>query len=403
MDTLIFEQIVLLAAIGAIVGIVARRLRLPYMPGLVIAGIVIGFLPWQVSVPFNKDLLFDVLLPPLIFEAGLNIKWRELRRDLRVVGIFAVAGVMISALVTAALMHVAGGWVWPAAILFGVLIAATDPVSIIATFKDANVVGRLRLLVEAESLFNDSTAAVGFAVALAFATGQSPGLGSAIWQLALTAAGGGILGLLIAVIALLVIGRAEDELAELALTTLAAFGSFWAAEHFGFSGILATTAAGLVIGNRVGGKAKVERSEAAMLHFWEFAAYLANAIIFILLGIALANQNFGSSLLIVAFAIVAVLAGRALAVYPLSAIFSRSSQRVPVASQHTLFWGGLRGALALALALAVPESLPYRQEILMATFGVVAFSVFAQGTTVTLVMRNLGELPTKNSKRRGRV
>ena len=134
-----------------------------------------------------------------------------------------------------------------------------------------------------------------------------------------------------------------------------------------------------------------------MEHFWDFAAFVSNSVIFIVLGVNLALQDFKNSGLLVLFAIVAVLAGRAAAVYPLSALFGRTSRNIPVPYQHTLFWGGLRGSLALALALAVPGDVPSRQEILIATFGVVAFSIFVQGSTVTPLMRYLGELPAKKS------
>ena len=398
MDTSVIEQFVLLTVIGAVVAIVAHRLHIPYTVGLVVAGLVMAVLPIRIDLPFNKDFLFEVLLPPLIFEAALYIEWRELRRDMIVVGTYAVIGVILSLLVTAAVMHIAIGWTWPAAVLFGVLIAATDPVSIIATFKEAKVEGRLRLLVEAESLFNDSTAAVGFAVAVAFALGEALSPAAAVWQLVSSAIGGAIVGAGVAVIALLIIGRTKDHLAELAMTTFAAFGSFWAAEHFGLSGILSTTASGLIIGNRIGRGSITMRGEESMEHFWEFAAFVSNSVIFIILGINLASQDFESSGLLVLFAIIAVLAGRVAAVYPLSALYGRSSWIVPMQYQHTLFWGGLRGSLALALALGVPVAVPYRTEILIATFGVVAFSIFIQGSTVTPLMRFLGELPAKNDR-----
>jgi CPA1 family monovalent cation:H+ antiporter len=177
------------------------------------------------------------------------------------------------------------------------------------------------------------------------------------------------------------------------MTTFAAFGSFWAADHFHLSGILATTAAGLVIGNRIGRGSITERGEESMEHFWEFAAFVSNSVIFIILGINLAVQNLGSFSGAILIAIFAVVAGRAIAVYPLSALFSRSKLKVAFPHQHVLFWGGLRGAIALALALGVPDSLPYRHEILIVTFGVVAFSVFVQGSTVMPLLRYLGELP----------
>lgn len=391
------EQVVLLTVIGAIVAIVARRLKIPYTVGLVAAGIAIAFLPLTINVPFSKEFVFDVLLPPLIFEAALYINWKELRRDILVIVTYATAGVLLSAAVTAAAMHFIIGWVWEAAILFGVLIAATDPVAIIATFKEANVKGRLRLLVEAESLFNDSTAAVAFALALAFASGQAMGIATSVWQLISTAFGGVVCGILFGFTTLLIIGRTKDHLVELAMTTLAAFGSFWLAEYFQLSGILATTAAGLVVGNAGAFGPITEKGEESIEHFWEFAAFVANSIIFIILGINLANQDFARGLLPVLVAIVAVVIGRAFAVYPCSALFAGSSQKVEMRHQHILFWGGLRGALALALALGIPESFPYRQELLAVTFGTVAFSVFVQGSTVVSLLRRLDEIPNERT------
>lgn len=395
MESLRVEQLELIILVGAMVAIIARRLRIAYTAGLVVAGIVIALLPITLGVPFSKELVFDVLLPPLIFEAALYIDWKELRRDLAPIAAFATLGVVLSAAVTAVLMHYAAGWVWPAAILFGVLIAATDPVSIIATFKEAKVKGRLRLLVEAESLFNDATAAVAFFVVVSFAVGEPAGFGTSVWKLLSSAIGGVICGLVVGGLVLLIIGRTRDHLVELAMTTLAAFGSFWLAEHFGMSGILATTAAGLLIGNMTAFGPITEKGEQSIEHFWEFAAFVCNSVIFIILGINLASQNLASAAIPIAVAIAAVLAGRVAAVYPISALFAASRSKIEAKHQHVLFWGGLRGALALALALGIPASLPYRQEILTVTFGVVAFSVFVQGLTITPLLRRIGEIPAK--------
>lgn len=398
MELIEIEQLELILLIGAIVAIVARRLKIPYTVGLVAAGIIITFFPLGIEAPFSKELLFKVLLPPLIFEAALYIDWRELKEDLAVVGTFATVGVLLSAAVTASFMHFLIGWEWTAAILFGVLIAATDPVSVIATFKEARVEGRLRLLVEAESLFNDSTAAVAFAIALAFAMGESPGLGAVIWMMFKSVFGGIVSGLAVGGLVLLVAGRTEDHLVELSLTTIAAFGSFWLAEHFHLSGVLATMTAGLLVGNFGTLGFITEKGEQSVESFWEFIAFAVNSIIFIFLGINEAYQNFAPVLIAILVAIIAVIIGRAIAIYPLSALFSQTSLKIETPHQHILFWGGLRGALALALALGIPESVPYRQEIVLVTFGVVAFSVFAQGLTMTPLLGKLGQLPTAVSE-----
>ncbi len=392
------EAVEIILLIGAVVAIIARRLKIPYTVGLVVAGIILAFIPLGFEVNFSKELIFKVLLPPLIFEAALYIHWKELKRDLLPVVTFASAGVLLSAGITAAIMHFVVGWDWTMAALFGVLIAATDPVSVIATFKEAKVEGRLRLLVEAESLFNDSTAAVAFTIVLAFAMGQSMSAGTAATAMFLSVVGGIASGLIVGLICLWIAGRTTDHLVELALTTVAAFGSFWLAETFGYagvhlSGVLAAMTAGILVGNTNELGFITEKGDEVIEDFWEFAAFVVNSIVFILLGISEAYQDFGRSLLAIGVAIVAVIIARAAAIYPISALYSKSRWKIDSEHQHIMFWGGLRGALALALALGIPESVPYRSEILTVTFGVVAFSVFAQGLTMTPLLRKLGQLP----------
>jgi hypothetical protein len=172
---LTIEQIEVLLLVAAVVAMLARRLRVPYSIGLVIAGIGLALLPFTPRVELTKGLIFTAFLPPLIFEAAIHLRWRNLRKDLPVILVLATLGVLLAAVVTGAGMHYIVRWSWPAAMIFGVLIAATDPVSIIATFKEIRVEGRVRLLVEAESLFNDCTAAVAYAIVLAFAGGRSVG------------------------------------------------------------------------------------------------------------------------------------------------------------------------------------------------------------------------------------
>ncbi len=397
------EAVEIILLIGAVVAIIARRFKIPYTVGLVIAGIILAFVPLGIEVSFSKELIFKVLLPPLIFEAALYIHWKELKRDLLPVITFASFGVLLSAGITAAIMHFVVGWGWTMAALFGVLIAATDPVSVIATFKEAKVEGRLRLLVESESLFNDSTAAVAFAIALTFAMGQTMTFGTAALAMFLSVIGGIASGVIVGSVCLWIAGRTTDHLVELALTTVAAFGSFWIAEQFSysgvhFSGVLAAMTAGILVGNTNELGFITEKGDEVIEDFWEFIAFVVNSVVFILLGISEAYQDFGKSIVAIGVAIVAVIIARAIAIYPISAVYSKSRWKIDSEHQHIMFWGGLRGALALALALGIPESVPYRSEILTVTFGVVAFSVFAQGLTMTPLLSRLGQLPDSNAK-----
>jgi CPA1 family monovalent cation:H+ antiporter len=388
-----FQTGVLLLLIAAVVAMLSRRLRLPYSVGLVAAGIILAVLPFAPAVSLTKDLIFTGLLPPLLFEAALYIHWNQLRRDFPVIVLLATLGVLLSACITATGMHYLAHWQWLGALVFGALIAATDPVSVIATFKEARAHGRLLVLIEAESLLNDGTAAVALGVVVALASGQQ------LTSLEMTATllkaiGGGILcGGAVALGALLLAGRTDDHLVEITFTTVAAYGSFLLADHFDVSGVLATITAGLVMGNFESLNAISERGKEAVRTFWEFAAFAANSLVFLLIGMHEARQDFGPIWLPAVIAITLVTLGRAAAIYPCCLVFSRSSLRVTTKHQHVLFWGGLRGALALALSLGLPTEVPQREEIITITFAVVAFSVFVQGLTMAPFLRRMGEIP----------
>jgi CPA1 family monovalent cation:H+ antiporter len=386
------EKIAILLLIGGLVAMLARRFRFPYTIGLLLAGIALAFAPIPQEVTLTKDLIFTCLLPPLIFEAALFLHWHELRKVMPVVVVLASVGLVLSALVTGLGMHYLLGWPMIAASIFGVLIAATDPVSVIATFKEAGVEGKLRVLVESESLFNDGAAAVLFALVLAFSAGTAPTPLQMAGNAVMVVGGGIAAGALVAILILYIAGKTVDHLVELTFTTVAAYGSFLLAEHFHWSGVLATLTAGLIIGNRGHMGAISDKGRASVLAFWEFAAFVANSLIFILIGIQEAKQAFSALLLPSLLAIGLVLLGRAAAIYPLAALFSRSSQKVSMAHQHILVWGGLRGALALALALGLPPNIPLRSEIITVSFAIVAFSVVVQGLTVTPLMVALGLL-----------
>ncbi|HEV8588546.1 MAG TPA: sodium:proton antiporter [Pyrinomonadaceae bacterium] len=388
------ETIEVLLLIAAVVAMLARRLRIPYSIGLVVAGTGLALAPFSIGIELTKELLFTALLPPLIFEAAFQIRWPELRKDLPVVLALATIGVVISAAATAVGMHYAASWPWMSAIVFGLLIAATDPVSVIATFKEAKIQGRIRLLVEAESLFNDGTAAAAFTLALVFAAGESTGTLGILKTFGFLIFGSIICGAVVAGLVLLLSGATQDHLVEVTFTTVAAFGSFLLAEHFHGSGVLATLTTGLIIGN-VGHLAISSTGRRAVVDFWEYAAFVANSLIFLLIGLRLANQNYRTALVSAIAAIIFVIVARALAVYPLSLLFARSRRRITLWHQNILFWGGLRGALALALALGIPETMPNRQEIITVAFAVVAFSIIVQGLTIIPLLRR--EVSTETS------
>ena len=378
-----------LLLVACLIAMLTRRLGLPYIVGLLIAGFGIAFLPNSPDLPLSRDLIFNVLLPPLVFEAALQLDWHRFRGELPLTLTLAFIGVAIAAAVVAGGMHWWIGWSWIGASLFGVLIAATDPVSVIASFREMGAEPRVSMIVEAESLLNDGVAAVGFAVLSAIAAGASPGAANVIPAFLWTLGGGVVIGLAVSAATLMIAGRTDDPLVEITLTTVAAYGSFLLAEHWHASGIISALTAGLLIGGS--GKRFLSRQGRDRVHWaWEYFAFLANSFVFILIGMSVANQplhrlGVGGAVA----AILLVLAGRALSIYPLSLLFIRSRWRIETAFQHTLFWGGLRGALALALALAVPIGVPERGAIILTAFVVVAFSIIVQGLTMPWLIKRL--------------
>jgi CPA1 family monovalent cation:H+ antiporter len=385
-------SIVLLLAMAMVVAVIARRLKLPYTVGLVLVGAGIALARIDVGATLTHDLIYYLILPPLLFEAALALHWRELRANAGILLTLAALGTFIAAVVVALGATVIMGWPWEIAFVFGSLIAATDPVAVIAMFKDNGVGGRLRVLLEAESLFNDAVAAILFTVAVGFAgSSASFDAGAVSWDLVRSVCGGGLIGAAVGGGAILLASRSSEHTVEVALTVLAAYGAFLAAEQLHASGILATVVAGLVVGNLgvLSQRSEIsERAKTFALEFWEFAAFIANSFVFPLIGVAIGATAFAPRSAIGLGAVIAlVLIARAITVYPLSFVFVRTRQRVPIAHQHVLWWGGLRGALALALALSLPETLDHRNEVVVTTFAVVAFSIIVQGLTMPFLLR----------------
>jgi CPA1 family monovalent cation:H+ antiporter len=394
-----------LLIIAVLVALAARWLKLPYTVGLVGVGMAMAATQRAGELVLTHNFVFEFILPPLLFEAAINIRWQELRRDLGAILTLAIFGTLIAAAVITFGVKFTLGWPLKSAAMFGILIAATDPVAVIAMFKDNHITGRLRLLTESESLFNDGVAAVLFVLAVGWAQSSSAGISpaDAAETLLLTVGGGIFAGALCAGAALAVAGQTTDHLVESTLTTVSAYGAFQLAEHFGGSGVLATITAGLLIGN-FGVLAGEDLSRLTSqgreftLALWEFIAFIANSLVFLLIGMSIARIPFTELGLTALLTIIAlVLLSRAVSVYPICLVFKLSARPVTLAEQHILWWGGLRGALGLALALSLPDSLPLRNEILIATFGVVAFSIIAQGITMPVLLKRLGFIEGKSA------
>ena len=378
------EAIIALLLIASLVAILVRRYRLPYTVGLVGIGLLISAIFEPLPNPISPDIILSLLVPPLVFEAAFHLRVEDLRRDFGLILTLAIPGVILTTLVVGGLIYLANiGITIQLAILFGALIAATDPVAVVALFRRLGVPKRLQVILEGESLLNDGTAIVLFNIMLVVAgiatheTTLSPDSGPGLWVAEfLKVAGGGVLaGVVLGMFASQIIGRIDDPLVETTLTTVLAFGSYLVGEHvLGVSGVLAVVAAGIVNGN-VGPRGMSATTRVVVFNFWEYAAFLANSFIFLLIGLAIDIRDLLNNLPAIAIAILAVLMARAIGIYG----FSAFNREIKMRWKHVLYWGGLRGAIALALTLTLPIDVgpEFLRQITMLrnmAFGVVLFT-----------------------------
>ena len=390
------EALVLLLIIAATVAVVVRRVGVPYTVGLVVVGLVVGLVSHVPTLRLSSDLVFYVFLPILLFEAAFNLEASHLITDWRRILALAVPGVLVAFALTSLGVRFLGGSTWVVALLFWALIAATDPVSVVALFRRLGVQERLTTMIDAESLFNDGTAALAFVVAVAALGSDPPTLGDSVARFAMALLAsvviGGVSGLLIS----RVLRTTSDHLIELTLTLLAAYGTYLVADLVHASGIIASVVAGIVLGSYGKRKGMSPRALDAIDVVWEFLAFILTGAAFLLIGIAIPLSALAAAAVSIVWGVVAVLAGRAIVIYALLGGAARLERRIglvpslPLSWLHVMNWTGLRGAVAAALALSIPEVTAYRALLQGIVFGVVLFTLLVQGTTAGRVLRLAG-------------
>ncbi len=386
-----------LLLIVSLVAIFVRRLRIPYTVALVAAGLLIA-LQQPPHALLTPQLILELFVPPLVFHAAFHLNLNELRRNLTAVLLLAVPGVAITTLVVGLLVAWGTGLALPIAFVFGALISATDPVAVVAVFRALSIPKRLGLLVEGESLLNDGTAIVLFNLVLAMALTGQVSLGAGALGFVRIAAGGTVTGLFLGWVISRWIARIDDYLIETTLTTILAFGAYLVAEQLQFSGVLAVVAAGLIAGN-YGPRGMSPTTRIVLFSFWEYVAFLANSLIFLLIGMQVNIPDLLAAGQPILVAMASVLAARVVVVYGLGWLLGRVDRPVPLSWQHVLTWGGLRGAISLALALSLPEALgPDRERLQIMTFGVVLLTLLVQATTMEPLVKRLRILPRKESQ-----
>lgn len=372
---------------------------IPYTLLLVIVGLGLAFVNVRL-VTLSPKLILLIFLPPLLFESAWNLQWSKLKRDLVPITLYAVLGVVISVAGVAFALNIAG---MPLAIalLIGASVSATDPISVIALFKELGVEKRLTVLMEGESLFNDGVAVVAFSSLVGFSLGTS--------ELSISSTVGSFLavvGIGIAVGSLSGFGisyltqRFDLPLVEQSLTLVSAYGTYIITDELGGSGVIAVVTTGLILGNFGSCIGMQPSTRLAVTQFWDFVAFFVNSMLFLLLGDQVRFTALRDNLGLIAVTAIAMLLTRAFAVFGLGWLSNwLAKSQISLRNQTVLWWGGLRGSVSLALALSVPMVIRQREQTIAIVFGVVLFTLLVQGLTTKPMLEKLGLLKNQELER----
>ncbi|MGD8753267.1 MAG: Na+/H+ antiporter [Anaerolineales bacterium] len=386
---LIFIILILIITVVAI-AVRIRRVKIPYTVALVSVGLGLSLIPETPDLNITGELILALFVPPLIFEAALHIGWTSLRKNLLPILLLAAPGVLIATFIVGRIVTLRLDIPLALALAFGALISATDPVAVIAFFRSLGVSKRLAVLVEGESLLNDGIAIVIFTIAVGLASGGETDLTllDAVWEFIRVAGGGVIIGLVLGGLVSLLLSRLDDSIIETTMTMTVAFGAYVLAETFHMSGILAVVSAGVYVGS-VGLKNISPTTQIALDNFWEFLSFVANSIVFLLIGLRINIIDLWTRpiLISIGIAILAIIISRSLVVYLMSWLSTRFGNHIPIKYRHVMFWGGLRGAVSLALALSLEG--PGAEQIRLMTFGVVLFTLLVQGLSIESLIKRL--------------
>ncbi len=387
---------VVLFAIATAVAIAARKIRVPYTVALVGAGLVLGGTDAFEAPHLTKELLFAVVLPGLLFEAAFHLELKKFLNNKIAIHALAMPGVVAAIGLTALILTPAADaldgtsdFTLMHGLVFGALIAATDPIAVVGLFKSLGAPKRLAVLVEGESLLNDGTAVVLFTIIIAMAGGAELTFAGAALQFAKVVGLGALIGLGFGFAASQVIHRVDDPMIEITVTTIAAYGSFAVAEQFHYSGVIATVIAGMLCGNFAARTGMTPSTRIAVVSFWEYLAFALNSVIFLLIGFEVEVESLLATWKAIVVAFMAVVMGRALVITSVTGLLRRSKEKIPWSWATVLTWGGLKGGLSMVLVLSIPVDFPHRTLLVNMTFGVVVLSIMLQGLTVAPLMRKL--------------
>lgn len=388
--------VIALFTVATAVALIARRFRVPYTVALVVTGLVLGTAHALEPPHLTKELLYAVFLPGLLFEAAFALEFKKFWANKLAVSVLAVPGLLLAVGVTAFLLlpvinglHFVDDFPLLEALVFASVIAATDPIAVVGLFKALGAPKRLAVLVEGESLLNDGTAVVVFTIVVGAATGSAFSVSVAVIDFVRVVGMGLLIGLSVGYAVSLVIQKVDDPMIEITLTTIAAYGSFVAAEHFHFSGVIATVAAGMLCGNYAVRTGMTASTRIAVATFWEYLAFALNSMVFLLIGFEVKVESLVAAWKPILLGFLVVTVARGLVVVLAHVLLRRTREAFPLTWAAVLTWGGLRGGLSMVLVLGLP-ALAHRDLLVTMTFGVVIISILVQGLTMGPLLRRLG-------------
>lgn len=388
---------VALFTVATAVAILVRWLKIPYTVALVATGLILGTTHSLQPPHLSKELLYSLFLPGLLYEAAFHLEAQDFWKNKIAIHALAIPGVAVAIALTAIILtpivhalHFVETFSFQYGLVFAALIAATDPIAVVGLFKSLGTPKRLNILVEGESLLNDGTAIVFFTMILGIVASGTFSITGAVLDFVKVVGMGIIIGGVIGYSIAKVIQQIDDPLIEITLTVIAAYGSFIAAEHFHYSGVIATVVAGMLSGSYAARTGMSPSTRIAVVTFWEYAAFAFNSIIFLLIGFEVNFSTLLASWQPIIAAFLAVLIARAIVIYLSSAILRKTKEHIPWNWCAILTWGGLRGSLSMVLALGLATDFPYRELLINMTFGVVILSIIIQGLTMSALLRKLG-------------
>lgn len=381
--------LLLLASLAALLRLVSQRApAIPYQVILAAAGVLLGLIPGLPLPKIGPELLLLAFVPGLIFEAALSLDLQELRRQSLPIGLLATVGVLAGTMLLALAAHYVFGMDWKASAVLAAIVAATDPVAVVSVLQRLRVPGGLSAILEGESLFNDGTGVAVFTAVVASIVGGAFSVGDASIRFLLITVGGTAVGLMSGAAAVVLLRRAREAELEILTTLVAAYGSYLLADMAHFSGVVAAVVAGLVVARY--GHGSKEMKGAQLLGFWRLLAFVLNAVLFVLVGSRLPTTELIRMLPLAAGLYLAMVIVRAIPVYGLLAISDPRVARISWSWRLLTFWGGLRGALSVALALVVAETPGIDPRVSTVTYGMVVLSLLIQGGLISPLARALG-------------